>query len=299
MNMKSGNLKGLLQLFFLLIATGVVISCKDEDPNAQLNNEIKAIDEFLVQLNNDDLKLIDATGIRMIIHGIGEMPSPKTGQTVKVTYNAKLFSDASTFSSGTITDKLENIAPEGLRYSLTALLGSSNATLFIPSKYGYGETGTTGVPPNSTLVYEVILDEVVPTAAQQTQFTVDTTAIHQYLISNNIQNAIKHSSGVWYTIDAIGTGTSSRPYDNVSFDYTVKIMSNGSVVQTETFGGYVFDLIEGLKVTLSKVREGGAATFYIPSGLGYGPEGSPPGKIPANANLIFTIKLNSVVPFGS
>ena len=44
---------------------------------------------------------------------------------------------------------------------------------------------------------------------------------------------------------------------------------------------------------MTLANEGSSVTLYVPSGLGYGPEGSKP-AIPPNANLIFEFKLNTV-----
>jgi len=177
------------------------------------------------------------------------------------------------------------------------------ATFYIPSKYGYGETGTNLIPPNSILIYEILSPiEVIKTTAEQTQFNADTTTIRQYINApaNNIKNAIKLSSGVWYTIDAVGTGKYPTPYDYITFQFKGTIMSNNSVFQEgalPNLGESIspFGLIEGLKIGLPRMQEGGSATFYIPSGLAYGTATRT--GIPANANLIFKIQLNSVTPF--
>jgi FKBP-type peptidyl-prolyl cis-trans isomerase len=288
--------------FFQILAFSCVVllaaSCKeDEDPDAQIKAEVAAIDAFL-ETDGSESTLYDQTGIRMVIHQIGDNPPPATGQTVKFDYSLKLFSTGVVVESGTMNDKLENMPTDGLRYSLASMLGNSIATFYVPSKFGYGDAGKTGVPANSTLVYEIISRiEVSKTSAQQTQFNADTAVIRQYISTNNIKNAVKLSAGVWYTIDATGTGRYPTPYDAVVFQYKGTIMSNGSVFEESTSSGLTpFGLIDGLKVGMPRMQEGGTATFYIPSGLGYGTTGIT-GKIPQNANLIFRIQLNSVTPY--
>jgi len=276
----------------------MALSCKEEDPNAQINAEVQAINEYL-DSDGPWPTLYDQSGMRMVVRIIGDQPSPHTGQTVKFDYHLKLLSTGTTVESGTMNDKLENMPTEGLRYSLTAMMGGSIGTFYIPSKYGYGEAGKTGVPPNSTLVYEILSRiEVTRTSAELTQFKTDTAAIRQYIInpSNNIKNAVKLTSGVWYTLDAPGTGRITTPYDNVSFGFKGTVMSNAFVFQENAVTDQsVFGLIEGLKVGLPNIQEGSTATFYIPSGLGYGTVGAT--NIPANANISFRIQLNSVKPY--
>ncbi|MFO0265768.1 MAG: FKBP-type peptidyl-prolyl cis-trans isomerase, partial [Cyclobacteriaceae bacterium] len=50
------------------------------------------------------------------------------------------------------------------------------------------------------------------------------------------------------------------------------------------------NLIRGWQIAFPNFPVGTRATLYIPSSLGYGPQGSPP-TIPANANLIFEVEL--------
>jgi FKBP-type peptidyl-prolyl cis-trans isomerase len=281
-------------LFAVVLVTVTACSDKEDAPsNSQLINEVNAIDAYL-DANVTDFVAYDQSGIRIVIHEFGENPPPHTGQTVKATYTGKLFSDNTIFENGDLNTKLENISVEGLRFSISALLAGSRATFYIPSLYAYGTAGRSGVPANATVVYEnVTLNEVVRTSTEQTQFELDTAAIHEHIKKNRIPNAVAHPSGVWYTIDEVGSGDSPEVYNTVAFTYTGSILSTGAVFDSGTTSSNIFGLIDGLKVGMPLMQENTKATFYIPSGLGYGPVKQ--GSIPANSNLRFVIELKEFV----
>jgi FKBP-type peptidyl-prolyl cis-trans isomerase FkpA len=89
------------------------------------------------------------------------------GSTVSVQYTGSLYTD------GTVFDSTANRGNEPFSFTLGAggviagwdqgLLGmkvGGTRTLIIPASLGYGETGTTGIPPNATLKFEVTLESV-------------------------------------------------------------------------------------------------------------------------------------------
>jgi FKBP-type peptidyl-prolyl cis-trans isomerase len=288
-------MKKINNLFLIAILFGL-LSCLDKDGdtgNAQLVKEVKAIDEYLA--NSQYSVAYDGNGSRIEIVEFGDGAPPHKGQTVIVEYTARLFPEGTVFDQGTITDKVENINGTGFRRGVASILKGSYANLFIPSDYAYGSKGTDVVPPNKTVVYNVHLVDVIRTAEEQTQFQKDTTTIHNYIKEKKIANAVMRPNGVWYTIDALGTGEYPELYDVVTFDFKGIVMSNASVFdQGKLTNQSIFGLVDGLKLGMPFINEGGSATFYIPSGFGYGPEGSSP-SIPPNANLIFEVKLNTVV----
>lgn len=53
-------------------------------------------------------------------------------------------------------------------------------------------------------------------------------------------------------------------------------------------------VIDGWKQALPLMRPGDVWELAVPAGAAYGPRGSASGKVPANANLFFTIELLSV-----
>lgn len=276
-----------------LLLSFFLFSCsKPEDPNAQLNKEVRAIDDYLEETETDYIAYA-GSGIRIVVHEFGEMPTPISGQSVRASVTASVFGSTTPFTTVKFKSKLDSIGEEGLNFAVSSLLGGSVATVYVPSQYAYGQTGTIDVPANSTVVYQVELQEVFRTTAEQTQFQSDTATIRDYLTANSIQNVIEHPSGIFYTIETLGTGTKPRVYDNATFTYTGSLLTSTSTFDAGTLTDYnLFNLIQGLRIGIPQLNKGSSATFYIPSGLGYGSKGSGT-EIPANANLKFKIELKA------
>ena len=54
------------------------------------------------------------------------------------------------------------------------------------------------------------------------------------------------------------------------------------------------NLVQGWRILMPYVSEGGKIMMFIPSKYGYGANGSGDGTIPGNATLIFEVRLNSI-----
>ncbi len=279
----------------LLLTMISAISCKTkDDPNAQINKEIAAIDATV--FNGTNHVVADSLGDRVVLDVLGSDATPSYNQTVTVNYTSFLFSDRTQFGAGTLHQKVSDISIPGLQAGIMVLMKGGSGSIFIPSKYAFGSQGTSLVPPNSSVIYSVTLVDVERTAGQQAQFQADTAAIHDYIKKNSatIKNPILHPSGIWYTIDNLGTGVSPKVYDQVTFNYEGVTLADSKTFQQGTLTQYnIFNLINGLRIGIPLMQKGNTATFYIPSILGYGSRGSSPG-IPPNANLIFTITLTSI-----
>ena len=114
-----------------------------------------------------------------------------------------------------------------------------------------------------------------------------------YIEENNL-TAQKSSSGLYYVIDNLGTGTQATSSDNVTVAYK-GYFTNGSVFDESNSSGISFNLqqvIAGWTEGITYFKEGGNGVLLIPSNLAYGNSGK--GSIPGGAVLIFDIELISV-----
>ncbi|HEY5750857.1 MAG TPA: FKBP-type peptidyl-prolyl cis-trans isomerase [Chryseolinea sp.] len=128
---------------------------------------------------------------------------------------------------------------------------------------------------------------------KKTQPAKDAALIAKYLEKNNIK-AEQDSSGLRYVLHSTGSGAKPSVENCVEVKYKGKLLKDGRVFdQAEKIAFPLGGVIEGWKLGIPKLGIGDSATFYIPSGLAYGPQGYP-GAIPPDAILIFDVQLLQV-----
>jgi FKBP-type peptidyl-prolyl cis-trans isomerase FkpA len=182
----------------------------------------------------------------------------------------------------------------------------TKAVLYIPSTLAYGsQDRSPQIPANSILIFEVeLLDiEDAPAAPVQVdpaqQAIVDDKLLQDYFAKNGIK-ATKTPSGLYYAISQKGLGPNAAPGKKVTMNYTGKTM-DGKVFDSNTdpkfnhvspfsFTLGVGQVIKGWDEGVQLLQLGSRGSFYIPSGLGYGPSGTG-GAIPPNAVLIFDVEV--------
>lgn len=145
------------------------------------------------------------------------------------------------------------------------------------------------------LVEEVIADtpDSVATSPYTAQFFSDETMKSD--TPSDSTYAVT-ASGLKYVIVKKGEGKAPKASDTVTVHY-LGMLTNGEVFDTSYTRGEpttfpLSQVIPGWTEGLQLMQEGGEAVFYIPSNLGYGPQGM--GPIPPDAPLIFKVELISV-----
>lgn len=126
--------------------------------------------------------------------------------------------------------------------------------------------------------------------ALQASIQKDSKVIEEYLKSRNIQ-AEKNEWGIYIERLAPGDGTKAKfgQYSNVRY--------KGMNLSGEAFDEGVYpvqigmaQVVPGFAQGVNQLSKGGKARVYIPSALGYGPQGSPP-KIQPNEILVFDLEV--------
>lgn len=292
----------LYNCLVMLLVLPALLSCdnNDAEPSTyeQLVKEMAAIDSYLATKGIEAYK--DKRGIRFTITtmGTGGLP-PRVEHTVKVNYTGRILATGEVFESKT-TEGLLSSYIDGWKYALAIMPKGTVATVYIPSVLAYGKEGRGSVPPNSNLVFDMTLEDVKRSVAQQQRLTQDIQTIDNYLIANTI-TAVEDTTGLRYVITQTGTGDVPTWYNKVRIKYTGYVLGNsnsfysGTAEPDESFDSRVVDYIHGFMVGLQKLPAGSKAVLYIPSGLGFGSQQTGNGAVPADANLKYEIELEALI----
>jgi FKBP-type peptidyl-prolyl cis-trans isomerase FkpA len=139
---------------------------KQAEMEAQGKKNVAAEATFLAGNGKKEGVVTTASGLQYQVLTAGKGAKPKAADSVKVHYTGTLL-DGTKFDSSYDRKEpaqfvLNSVVP-GWTEALQLMPVGSKYKLWIPAKLGYGEQGTPGgpIPPNSTLVFEVELLEIV------------------------------------------------------------------------------------------------------------------------------------------
>jgi FKBP-type peptidyl-prolyl cis-trans isomerase len=288
-------MKGKIALGLILILS----SCLSEDfvdPTARLRKDIAAIDSYLAAKGINAIK--DASGIRIVVTELGTagLP-PNEWNDLEVEYVGKLLATETIFGEGTVYQKLSNYIT-GWQIGLAMLPEGSKATLYIPSFYGYGDRPAGSIPANSNLIFDVYVKNVEATSTQTQRLNDDIESIDTYIAENEIVNTQIHESGIRYIITQEGSGNIATWFNQVKISYKARLLNEDeffldvTVQPSESFSSRVVNFPHGVIIALQYLKEGSKGTFYVPSGLAFGPRAY--SNAPANSIIVYEIEVLEV-----
>lgn len=131
-----------------------------EAANKLLAEETAKFEEHFAAENITTIKT--ESGLQYVINEMGTGPTPTIGQQVKVKYKGTFFEGGSVFDEGEYTFALgQRSVIAGWDEGFTYLPVGSKGVLYIPSELGYGVRGRGPIRPNSPLVFEVEVLDIV------------------------------------------------------------------------------------------------------------------------------------------
>lgn len=127
----------------------------------QILTSVQAIESFAAA---NDLQLQQtASGLHYIIETPGNDVRPTADDSVRVKYRGTLLDGTQFDANDNATFPLDGVIP-GFGEGLLLFSEGAVGQLLIPSELAYGESGTTNIPPNSILRFELEVLEVISAA---------------------------------------------------------------------------------------------------------------------------------------
>jgi len=201
----------------------------------------------------------------------------------------------------------------GVEEAIGMMKKGGKATVIVPSKLAFGETGRgTVVPPFSTILYELEIVNVQTKAEHEKSVAEEKkkadeklvknkneelTGLNKYLKEKNI--TVKPTpSGIYYIEKVKGTGARAASGKVVKVHYTgtlldgTKFDSSRDRNQPYEFPLGQGQVIKGWDEGIALMNVGGKATLIVPSNMGYGERAM--GNIPPYSTLVFEVELMDV-----
>lgn len=275
------------------VASLLFFSSCSKDDNLSFEDQLaldgSIIDQHLA--SNNIVADTHSSGIRVVVENEGTGETPSVLDVVVVKYKGS-FLNGSVFDQNTIGTSfdLENLIT-AWQIIIPTMKEGGKITIYSPSGYCYGSSGTSGIPSNTILIFEIELLSIGRSFDEQ--LAIDTVLIDEYLTNNEIDAQI-HSSGIRYRIIEEGNGESPKSNQIVKVKYAGTLL-NGTEFDSNDAGVdfLLSNLIQSWKIMIPEMKTGGKLIFYAPSVYCYGVN-SVGQIIPPNANLIFEVELLSV-----
>ena len=287
-----------------------------DSPSSMIKKEEDALRKYI-----EDKKITiapTASGLFFIETVQGKGMKIDSGSWVKPHFKVSLIDGKQIFSS---YDRGEPMSFEygkrfdtpGFEEGVGKMLKGGKATLVVPSKIAFGETGRGAmVPPYSSIVYDLEIIDVQSKAdhdkqqaaeKKKEQAKVETnkqqegSLMKKYLNDNHI-TAKPTPSGLIYVEKVKGTGAKAAAGKKVKVHYTGTLL-NGTKFDSSRDRKEPFEFTLGQGQVIKGWDEGIAlmnvvrrATLVIPSNIAYGDRDM--GTIPPFSTLVFDVELLDV-----
>ena len=147
-------------IFPILLIAFVLNSCSKKNTEKQAAEDDKIILQYLS--DNSITATKASSGLYYVIDTQGTGASCHSSSDVKVAYkgyftNGEVFDESS--ASG-ITFNLQQVI-EGWTLGIPYFKEGGSGKLFLPSALAYGKKGTSGIPENSVLIFDIELIQVL------------------------------------------------------------------------------------------------------------------------------------------
>lgn len=270
------KLKFTVSVSFLILLSAIFTSCKEEkypgysDAGDGVYYKLHFPGESGKKAGEDDYYEV------IMLNKFGE----------EVIYDSQLESGSGTVIMQSQASKYFSVLSEG--DSATFLL--SGAGLALP---GMPDTGM--IEMNVKVVRILSAEEAAETEANRDDDAGEMLIIKRYLTNQGIKAGFDTAGIVRLEFNS-GNGRSPVKGDTVDIQVKGALLNGRIVDDSRTYGGLSFiwgdegQILPGIRMVLSQMKEGGNAKIILPSRLAFGSGGSSTGIVPAHTPVIYTIE---------
>lgn len=156
-------MKVIKYLFLSLVIISFGCQSAEEetfDEVAQFNEDLELIDQYILDKSLVDDTIRHWTGIRYIVHEEGGGVKARIGDIVSVDYKGYFLNDE-VFDQGEFRVVLNSSGMIlGWYYMLQEMDEGDSISIYMPSFYGYGQSGSGSIAPNTPLAFDMRLLKV-------------------------------------------------------------------------------------------------------------------------------------------
>lgn len=278
-------------LFIGVMGFGLTSCLNDDvfDPLDQLKKEQQLIDDYLT-LNGLTAQTDTATNtLKYIVNNPGDGDVVGIADVGLISLTGRVLDGGVFFEDDSIYVGRDNWIA-GYYYLLPYIQEGGSMAMFVPSYYGYGQNSAFDgkLTANTPIKLDVELKE------RLTQFDYENRLVDGYLLENELEGKIDSVYGLRYVIESAGDGVNyPKSTDNVNVDYKGYLLGSENTFDSNVKVNFdLSNLIQGWRILMPYVSEGGKIIMFIPSKYAYGTTGN--SSIPGDATLMFEVTLNEI-----
>jgi len=256
---------------YLVLLSFMVSSCSSEFDGISPQEYIKSKNLEATELSN---------GVYIVIHEPGNEVRANLEDYIEVDYVGRLAKNDLVFSSADDFRAIMGNLIAGWFIGLQEIGEGGSATLIIPPNVAYGDNTIGTIPGKSVLVFDIDLKNIFK------ESTVD-----EYIEKNSLTTT-ELENGVHIIIHEEGNETKPNAESIIKVNYEGKLTNEYVFDSGEEAEFTLSNLIEGWRIGLPEIGEGGSCTLIIPSDMAYGENGN--SVIPPNSPLVFEVELLDV-----
>lgn len=278
------------QFFWLLLLVGCISStaCKKSELSIPTAAEEDASIKAFIAKKSWTAKST-TEGIYYVTDVEGTGATPALTDFVNIKFKGYMLDETVVFNSkdSAYEYRMSDLMP-GLQIGLQKFKAGSKGKILIPSAYAFGNQGTSTIPANSILVFEVEL-------VNFQSFSLGDDKLIKAFIAKKGWTAQSTPEGIYYVTDVEGTGATPTLTNSVTVFYKGYLLDetvfDSNLTPKPAVEFALSNLIKGWQIGFQKFKAGGKGKLIIPSAYGYG--GVAKATIPANSVLVFDVELVS------